>query len=69
MLKAYSTSPQFWRVAAEQIRQGTNQSSDLAERRVLSDIADGYDWLARHASERLARAVTRHSQQDQTPAG
>ena len=43
MLKAYSTSPQFWRVAAEQIRQGTSQSTDLAERRILSKIANGYD--------------------------
>ena len=65
MLKAYSASPQFWRVAANEARRHTDRSTDPKERRVLSTIAEGYDWLAENASARLTEGVTRFSQQHQ----
>ena len=65
MVKLYSASPQFWRVAADEARRHTDQSTDPKERRVLSTIAESYEWLAKHASARLTGGVTRFSQQDQ----
>ena len=69
MAKLYSASPQFWRVAAAEARRHTDQSTDPKERRVLSRIAEAYDWLAQHASARLTEGVTRFSEQDQKLAG
>ena len=58
MVKAYTASPQFWRVAAEEARKQTGESKDPQERRVLQKIADSYDWLAQHAAERLTASFT-----------
>jgi len=53
MGKNFNASPQFWRIAAREARRQTDDAIDPQERSVLLRIADGYDWLAEHAAERL----------------
>jgi hypothetical protein len=48
--------PSHWRERAQQARATAEQIPDPEARRMMQEIADGYERLARRAEERLATA-------------
>jgi hypothetical protein len=47
--------PEHWHQRAKQIRAVTAAMSDLDAKRIMLDIAEAYDLLAKRAEDRAAR--------------
>jgi hypothetical protein len=48
-------TPEYWRARAEEVRAVSGSMHDAAQRRILVEIAQGYDRLAQRAEDRQRR--------------
>ena len=66
MALALINSPSHWRDRAEEARRIAEDMADAEAKRMMLDIADGYDRLAQHAENRLltGKSWTRPGNQD-----
>jgi hypothetical protein len=53
MALALINNPSHWRDRAEEARRIAEDMADAEAKRMMLDIADGYDRLAQHAETRL----------------
>ena len=71
MVLALINSPSHWRDRAEEARRIAEDMADAEAKRMMLDIADGYDRLAHHAENRLLASHlgghTRHSEAPPDP--
>lgn len=51
------TNPRHWRDRAEEARAHADDMKDPEAKRIMHDVADGYERLAVHAEERLKDAL------------